>query len=64
MTVDDTIRIVLVDDEQMVRSGLRMILESEDGLVVFGRAHPDHVHAQPAPESLQPGDECRRRAGR
>jgi YesN/AraC family two-component response regulator len=38
MTVDDTIRIVLVDDEQMVRSGLRMILESEDGLVVVGEA--------------------------
>ena len=38
MTADDTIRIVLVDDEQMVRSGLRMILESEDGFVVVGEA--------------------------
>ena len=38
MAADDTIRIVLVDDEQMVRAGLRMILESEDGFVVVGEA--------------------------
>jgi DNA-binding NarL/FixJ family response regulator len=35
---DGTIRIVLVDDEQMVRQGLRMILESEDDLEVVGEA--------------------------
>ena len=33
-----SIRIVLVDDEQMVRAGLRMILESEDGFEVVGEA--------------------------
>ncbi len=38
MAASDTIRIVLVDDEQMVRSGLRMILESEDGFEVVGEA--------------------------
>jgi len=38
MTADETIRIVLVDDEQMVRQGLRMILESEDGFEVVGEA--------------------------
>ena len=32
------IRVVLVDDEQMVRSGLRTILESEPDLVVVGEA--------------------------
>ena len=38
MTADATIRIVLVDDEQMVRQGLRMIPESEDGFEVVGEA--------------------------
>jgi len=38
MAADETIRIVLVDDEQMVRQGLRMILESEDGFEVVGEA--------------------------
>jgi DNA-binding NarL/FixJ family response regulator len=32
------IRIVLADDEQLVRSGLRLILESEDDLEVAGEA--------------------------
>jgi DNA-binding NarL/FixJ family response regulator len=32
------IRIVLVDDEQLVRSGLRLILEAEDDLEVAGEA--------------------------
>jgi DNA-binding NarL/FixJ family response regulator len=38
MIANETIRIVLVDDEQMVRQGLRMILESEDGFEVVGEA--------------------------
>jgi DNA-binding NarL/FixJ family response regulator len=38
MSDDKPIRIVLVDDEQMVRSGMRMILESEDDLEVVGEA--------------------------
>ncbi len=33
-----SIRIVLVDDEQLVRAGLRLILEAEDDLVVVGEA--------------------------
>lgn len=33
-----TIRIVLVDDQELVRTGFRMILESEDGLTVVGEA--------------------------
>jgi DNA-binding NarL/FixJ family response regulator len=36
--VSDRIRIVLVDDEQIVRAGLRMILESEDGFEVVAEA--------------------------
>ena len=38
MSAGDKVRIVLVDDEQMVRAGLRMILESEDGFEVVGEA--------------------------
>jgi DNA-binding NarL/FixJ family response regulator len=36
--VSDRIRIVLVDDEQIVRAGLRMILESEEGFEVVAEA--------------------------
>ena len=32
------IKILLVDDEQMVRMGLRLILESEDDFEVIGEA--------------------------
>ncbi|MFL5674214.1 MAG: response regulator [Chloroflexota bacterium] len=38
MNAGDAIRIVVVDDQAMVRSGLRLILESEPGLVVVGEA--------------------------
>jgi DNA-binding NarL/FixJ family response regulator len=34
----ENVRIVLVDDEQMVRAGMKMILESEDGFEVVGEA--------------------------
>ena len=33
-----TVRLVLADDEQLVRSGLRLILESEDDIEVVGEA--------------------------
>ena len=33
-----SIRVVLVDDEQLVRAGLRLILESEDDIEVVGEA--------------------------
>jgi DNA-binding NarL/FixJ family response regulator len=32
------LRIVLVDDQQLVRRGLRLILESEPGIVVVAEA--------------------------
>jgi len=35
---DKPIRIVLVDDEQMVRAGLKLILESEDDFEIVGEA--------------------------
>ena len=35
---DDTLRILLVDDHKVVRAGLRMLLESEDGLEVVDEA--------------------------
>ena len=38
MSATAPIRIVLVDDQAMVRSGLRLILESEPGLAVIGEA--------------------------
>jgi DNA-binding NarL/FixJ family response regulator len=34
----DTIRVVLADDQELVRVGLRIILESEDGIEVVGEA--------------------------
>ena len=34
----DPIAIVLVDDQELVRTGLRMILESEPGFRVVGEA--------------------------
>ncbi|QJU55372.1 response regulator transcription factor [Herbiconiux sp. KACC 21604] len=35
---DPTIRVVLADDQDLVRVGLRIILESEDGIEVVGEA--------------------------
>ncbi|WP_328909470.1 response regulator transcription factor [Streptomyces sp. NBC_00234] len=36
--MSDTVRIVLADDERMVRTALRVILDAEDGLEVVGEA--------------------------
>ena len=38
--MSDTIRIVLVDDQQLVRIGLRTILETFDDFVIVGEAVP------------------------
>jgi DNA-binding NarL/FixJ family response regulator len=34
----DDIRVLLVDDQQLVRRGFRMVLEAEDGITVVGEA--------------------------
>ncbi|GAB4272245.1 MAG: response regulator transcription factor [Candidatus Promineifilaceae bacterium] len=34
----ENIRLVLVDDHAVVRSGLRMLLESQDGMIIVGEA--------------------------
>jgi len=47
------IRILLVDDEQMVRMGLRLILESEDDFEVVGEAG-DGVEAVALTKKLDP----------
>jgi DNA-binding NarL/FixJ family response regulator len=51
------IRVVLVDDEPMVRSGLRMILESDPGIDVVGEAG-DGAEAVPLVRSQQPDVVC------
>ncbi len=48
-----TVRVLLVDDEQLVRTGLRMILGSESGLEVVGEAR-DGREALAAVEDLDP----------
>ncbi len=48
-----TVRVLLVDDEQLVRTGLRMILGSEPGLEVVGEAR-DGREALAAVEDLDP----------
>jgi DNA-binding NarL/FixJ family response regulator len=48
-----TVRVLLVDDEQLVRTGLRMILGSEPGLVVVGEAG-DGEEALAAVAALDP----------
>ena len=48
-----TLRVLLVDDQAMVRVGFRMILESEDGIEVAGEAQ-DGGAAVAAARSLRP----------
>jgi DNA-binding NarL/FixJ family response regulator len=48
-----TIRVLLADDQAMVRAGFRLILESEDGIEVVGEAS-DGQEAVAATRSLQP----------
>ena len=39
---DAEIRVLLVDDQDLLRSGIRIILESEPGIVVVGEARDGH----------------------
>ena len=48
-----TVRILIADDQHLVRSGFRMILESEDGLEVVGEA-ADGQEAVSAARRLRP----------
>jgi DNA-binding NarL/FixJ family response regulator len=50
---DVEIRVVIVDDEQLVRSGLRLILEAEPDIVVVGEAG-DGAEAVSLVERLDP----------
>jgi len=47
------IRILLVDDQQLIRLGMRMVLDAEDGLEVVGEA-ADGREALAAVQRLQP----------
>lgn len=40
---DAEIRVLLVDDQDLLRSGIRIILESEPGIVVVGEARDGHA---------------------
>jgi DNA-binding NarL/FixJ family response regulator len=40
--VEPEIRVLLVDDQDLLRSGIRIILESEPGIVVVGEARDGH----------------------
>jgi DNA-binding NarL/FixJ family response regulator len=48
-----TLRVVLVDDQSMVRTGFRMILEAEDDIEVVGEAD-DGAHAITVTRQLRP----------
>jgi two-component system, NarL family, nitrate/nitrite response regulator NarL len=51
--VSDPIRVLLIDDHAVVRRGLRMLVESENGLVVVGEAQ-DRAGALPLAQGEQP----------
>lgn len=51
------IRVLLVDDQDLVRAGFRAILESEDGIEVVGEAR-DGAEAIAQAEALQPDVIC------
>jgi len=53
MTVDDDIRVLLVDDQELVRYGFRLMLDSTPGMVVVGEAG-DGAQAIGAAERLHP----------
>lgn len=56
--VDTTdLTIVLADDQELVRAGFRVILESEPGFRVVGEA-PDGARAVEAVRALQPDVVC------
>lgn len=46
-----SVRVVIVDDQTMVRAGLRMILESTDGITVVGEAENGQVAVDVAREA-------------
>jgi DNA-binding NarL/FixJ family response regulator len=48
-----TVRVLLADDQAMVRAGFRLILESEDGIAVVGEAE-DGLKAIATAQSAQP----------
>jgi len=48
-----SIRVLLVDDENLVRSGFRLILEAEDDIEVVGEA-ANGVEAVEAAKKLDP----------
>lgn len=49
----DSVRVLLVDDQELVRYGLRLVLEAAPGLVVVGEA-ADGAQAVGAAERLRP----------
>lgn len=51
------IRVLLVDDQSMVRTGFRTILESEDGIAVVGEAENGQIAIEQALE-LSPDVIC------
>ena len=49
-----TIRVLVVDDEELVRTGLRMILEAEPDLAVVGTAADGEQAVSGGPRSTGP----------